>query len=83
MFVASPTTSGSPLSLRVSRGLFGIYGSMIRATVQRLVFVTVLGVLASLTVHYFNIHLGNKTLDTQIGKSLSLYTQSSRSICFQ
>ncbi len=49
---------------------------MVRGTVQRLVFVTVLGVLASLTVHYFNIHLGNKTLDTQIGKSLSLYTQS-------
>ncbi|XP_064399598.1 lipase maturation factor 2-like isoform X2 [Halichondria panicea] len=66
---ATSTTFGSPLSLRVSRGLFGRYGSMVRGTVQRLVFVTVLGVLASLTVYYFNIHLGNKTLNTKIGFS--------------
>lgn len=73
VYVATSTTSGSPLSLRVSRGLFGRYGSMVRGTVQRLVFVTVLGVLASLTVYYFNIHLGNKTLNTKIGQSQSLY----------
>ncbi len=62
LVIVSPRLSNPPLSLRVCRGLFGSYGSLVHSTVRRLVFITVLSVLASLTVYYFNIRLDNSLI---------------------
>ena len=51
----------------MSRVVFGPYGRMVHFVVRHLTFVTFVGVLASLTVYYFNLRLDGWTIASDTG----------------